>query len=97
MPFYFPELPFCFPDVLFCFLELPLCFVEISFCFPKVLFNFSKMPYCFTELSLVLVLQKQTLFIHCAGHFARILFFPAELLRDNIYLAILLFPLGTLY
>ena len=98
------ELPFHFPELLFYFLELPFCFLELPFCFPAVSFYPQKCPIVFQKCCLVF--QKCLLSIYCACPFPR-MFFPSWLClvffllraaqRDNICLALALFPLGTTY
>ena len=89
-PFVFTKLSFYFPEASLCFLELPFCLSEVAFGFREVPFYFSKISYCFLELSFIF--QKCILFNYCARLFPRMLF-----LQNDICLAPVLLPLGTLH
>ena len=107
-PFYSQNCPFIFQNSLFNIPELHYYFPEVSFCscsccfvFQKCFFISQKCPIVFQNFPLVFV--KWLLFIYCAGYFPRVLFFqlivpsPSPAQRDNICLALLLFPLATVY
>ena len=101
---YFPKMPF-FPELLFYFSEVPFCFLELPFCFSKGHFYFWKMLYCFPEFPFS--------FLEVSSFFSLLRFFFQEYFfsnwlyllfillratqRDNICLALVLLPLGTLY
>ena len=89
-PFVFTKLPFYFPEASLCFLELPFCLSEVAFGFREVPFYFWKISYCFLEL--FFIFQKCVLFNYCARLFPRMLF-----LQNDICLALVLLPLGTLH
>ena len=107
-PFYSQNCPFIFqnslfniPELHYYFPEVSFCFLQLLFCFPEVLFYFSKMPYCFPELPFSF--REVTSFYLLCVLFSKSAFFqlivpsPSPAQRDNICLALLLFPFATVY
>lgn len=99
--FNFPEFRFYFPESPFYFLEVPFYFPELHFYFLQVFFRFPEVSYCFPEL--LYSFPEVLLSIRCVS-FSRNTFFPVDCTfyssfsgagqRDDICLALNLFPLG---
>ena len=106
-PFTSQKCPFI-PRIVILFSRKAFLFLGIAHLFPGIVLLFSRSAFLKNAVvfhNCPLVFQK-CLFIYCVFLFPKMLFSPAdgsfssscsELLRDNICLILLLFPLGTLY
>ena len=87
---FIPNWPFHFPHVSFCFPEVPpFYFSKMSFCFPELPFSFPETP----SFYLLWASFSKNAFFPAACTFAQV----RTAYKDDICLALVLRPFGTLY